>query len=399
MKPVAFGLVGAVFAKEMIETLRDRRTLVVAFVLPLVLMPVVTLGVPYLAERQQHRREEAPSRVVVVGAPRGGEVLASGIARGFIRPVESGDPRGALSGGAVDAILEVPEDFGSRLREGDGEVTIVFDESQPASAVARGRIEEVIASYGLALSEQRLREAGLSRQDLAPIRVTAHSIADRRRLGGALMAGLLPFFLAIWAVVGGQHAALDAGAGEKERRTLETLLVAPPPRWVLATGKFLAVAASSAAAVTVVIAAALVSLFAGAWWGLAGLARASLVVGAGPAIALAAVAISLVALLSALQLALSLLARSMREAQQFFTPVYLVVSLPAMAAPFLEGWERSAWTFLIPGLGPIFAFRGLLLRNLMPAYLTLTLASTGLYAGCCLALAVRALRGGPARRA
>jgi len=382
-------LVAAVFTKEMVETLRDRRTVVVALVLPVLLMPVVTLGVPYLAERQQHQREGAPSRIAVVGASRAPGLLAAGDGRSVIRSVDVADAHRALAAGTIDAVVEIPEDL---------VVIVVFDESRPASVVARRRVEEVVAAYSLARSEQRLRQAGLSRQDLAPIRVASHSVADQRRLGAVLLAGLLPFFIAIWAVVGGQHAALDAGAGEKERRTLETLLVAPAPRWVLAGGKFLAVTASSVVAVMVVIVATLASLRLGAWWGIAELARASLTISAGPALSLCAVAFGLVAFLSALQLALSLLARGVREAQQYFTPVYLVVSLPAMAAPFLEGWERSGWTFAAPGLGPIFAFRGLLLGTLAPTQLALTLASTGLYTACCLALAVLALRGEPAAR-
>ncbi len=390
-------LVAAVFTKEMVETLRDRRTVVVALVLPVLLMPVVTLGVPYLAERQQHQREGAPSRIAVVGASRAPGLLAAGDGRSVIRSVDVADAHRALAAGTIDAVVEIPEDLVPQ-RAGGGQVIVVFDESRPASVVARRRVEEVVAAYSLARSEQRLREAGLSRQDLAPIRVASHSVADQRRLGAVLLAGLLPFFIAIWAVVGGQHAALDAGAGEKERRTLETLLVAPAPRWVLACGKFLAVTASSVVAVMVVIAATLASLRLGAWWGIAELARASLTISAGPALSLCAVAIGLVAFLSALQLALSLLARGVREAQQYFTPVYLVVSLPAMAAPFLEGWERSGWTFAAPGLGPIFAFRGLLLGTLAPTQLALTLASTGLYTACCLALAVLALRGEPAAR-
>ncbi len=387
----AIRLLAAVFAKEMVETLRDRRTLVVALLLPVVLMPVVTVGVPYLADRQRHEREVSASRIAVVGAAHAPDLVAAGEARGAISVVQVADPQRALLRGAIDAVLDIPQDFTARLRAGEAQVTIAFDESEARSVVARQRLLEAVAAYSVALTEERLLAHGLTQHDLAPIQVTSRSLADQGRLGGALLAGLLPFFIAIWAVLGGQHAALDTGAGEKERRTLETLLVTPPARWILASGKFLAVAAASLAAVLVVIATTLASLRLGTLWGVADLRRASVEISAGSALWLCALSAVLVGFLSALQLALSLLARGVREAQQFFTPLYLVVTLPAMATPFLEGWERSGWTYLAPGLGPIFGLRGLLLGSLTPLHLALALCSTAAYGIASLALAVRAL--------
>jgi sodium transport system permease protein len=384
--------VSAVFRKEMVETLRDRRTLVIALLLPVLLMPVVTLGIPYLALRQRQQREATSSRVAVVGSASAPALLTAGAGQGHLIVVTVADPERALLAGQVDAVLEIPPDFASRLDAGNARVTVAFDESEPRSVVAHQRLQQLIATYAVSITEQRLLSRGLTRQDLAPIQIASRSVADQRRLGGALLAGLLPFFIAIWASLGGQHTALDVGAGEKERRTLETLLLTPPPRWVLGTGKFLAVLVASLGAVLVVIASTLVSLRLGAAWDLAGLARASVVLSTASTVWLIVVSSLLVAFLSALQLALSLLARSMREAQQFFTPLYLGVTLPAMAAPFLEGWEHSAGTYLIPALGPIFALRGLLLGSLAPTHLALALGSTAVFGVVGLALAVRAIK-------
>lgn len=392
---VPVGAAVAVFRKEMIETLRDRRTLVVALVLPVVLMPVVTLGVPYLAERQRQHRAIAPSRVAIVGGSFALDLLGEGAARGLIRQVDAADPVAALLGGRLDAVVEIPPDFAARVHTDGGQVTIVFDESEARSVVARQRLQDIVAGYGARLAERRLQAHGMSRNDLTPIRTTSRSVADQRRLGGALLAGLLPFFIAIWAVLGGQHAALDTGAGERERLTLDILLVAPPSRWALALGKFLAVTTASLGSVVVVIAATLVSLRVGAAWGLAELRRASVVISIGPALWILIVSALLAAFLGAAQLALSLLARSIREAQQYFTPLYLMMTLPAMATPFLEGWDQSGWTYLAPGLGPMFALRGLLLSDLDPVHLAATVGSTGLLAGLFLVLAVRWLHQEP----
>ncbi|HEX4841729.1 MAG TPA: ABC transporter permease [bacterium] len=383
----------AIFRKEMVETLRDRRTLIIALLLPVVLMPLVTLGVPYLASRQRQQRETAVSHIAVTGAATAPALVSAVTGQGHIEVVPVLDAGPSLQRGQVDAILEIQHGFRTRLAAGDAQVTVFFDESEPRSVMAYERVAQGVATYSATLTIQHLVARGISRRDLTPIQIVSRSVADRRRLGGALLAGLLPFFIAIWASLGGQHTALDVGAGERERRTLDALLLTPPSRTAVATGKFLAVLVTSLGAVVMVIAASLASLRVGGALGIADLARTSVSLSLGSTVWLVVVSTFLVGFLSASQLALSLLARSMREAQQFLTPLYLGATLPAMVAPFLEGWERSAWTYLIPSLGPIFALRGLLMGSLTPAHLTLALASAALCGATALAVAVWAVVG------
>lgn len=388
-------LIRAVFTKEAIETLRDRRTIVVALLLPVVMMPIVTLGVPYLSERQQSERARTASVVAVVNRSAAPNLVALGVNKKLIRVVEVKDPRQALIDREVDAVLQIPKDFAERIRRGSVEITVLFDEGEAGSIIARQRIQEVVAAYTAAITDQRLRSRGLSRRDLSPIDVKANNVADERRLGGVLLATILPFFISVWAVLGGQYAALDLGAGEKERRTLEALLVTPPGRWQIAAGKFLAVTVASMAAVLMVIVVALVTLRMGARWGLSELTRAAVVISAGPAALMILVAFLLVAFLSALQLTLSIYARSLREAQQYFTPVYLLLSLPAMAAPFLEGWGQIMWTYAVPGLNAVFVFRQLLLGAATMGHLMLTIVSTAVYTTMALTVAVYLLHQEP----
>ncbi len=388
-------LIRVIAMKEALETVRDRRTIIVALLLPVVMMPVVTLGIPYLAQRQQRERAKAPAVVAVVNRTAGSDLIALGEKRGLIKAVTVSQPKEALLARRVDAVVEIPKNFRTALARGTAAVTVLYDEGNADSVLARQRIADLVAAYAAGRAEARLRSRGLSRAALEPVTVRARNVADERRLGGVLLASLLPFFISVWAVLGGQYAALDLGAGEKERRTLEALLVSPPSRWHIAGGKFLTVLLASLAAVVMVIATTLITLRLGAHWGLAELRRAAVVISLGPAILLFLTACVLVAFLSALQLALSIFARGVREAQQYFTPVYLLLSLPALAAPFLEGWGRVGWTYLIPGLNAVFVFRNLLLGTASGWHLVLTLASTGLYTILALGLAVYLLHQEP----
>lgn len=384
--------VRTVLRKEGLEALRDRRTVIVAVLVPLVMTPLVTLGIPFLAQRQQERVQQAPAKVAIRGQSYALDLVAFGVDRHLITPVAGARPNEQLARHEVDAVLDIPATFATRLQAGKASVEVIYDESDPGSRLARHRLLELIASYSVHVTEGRLRARGLQAQDLAPIDVTFRNIADERMLGGALLAGLLPFIISLWAVLGGQNAALDLGVGEKERQTLDALLIVPSPRWTLAIGKVLAVGAASMFAVVVVIITTLVSLRIGAAWGLRELQRSSVGISIGAAVGLLVVAAVLVAFLSCVQLALSFFAHGLREAQQYFTPLYLFLVVPAMVAPFLEGWEHAPWTYLIPALNAAFAFRGLLLGTLERSALALTVLSLAAYATASLAVLVRLLQ-------
>ncbi len=381
-----------VLRKEGLEALRDRRTVIVAVLLPVVMTPLVTLGIPFLTQREVERVQQAPAKVAIRGQSNAPDLVAFGVARHLIAPVAGARPEEQLARREVDAVLDIPPTFANRLRAGRASVEVIYDTSHTGSRLARQRLLELIASYSVHLTEGRLRARGLQARDLAPIDVTVRDIADERRLGGALLAGLLPFIISLWAVLGGQNAALDVGVGEKERQTLDALLVVPSPRWTIAIGKVLAVGAASMFAVVVVIITTLVSLRIGAAWGLRELQRSSVGISISAAAGLLVVAAVLVAFLSCVQLALSFFARGIREAQQYFTPLYLFLVVPAMVAPFLEGWEYSTWTYAVPALNAAFAFRGLLLGTLERSALALTVLSLAAYATVSLALLVRLLQ-------
>src|SRR3972149_5025207 len=88
----------AVFRKELLEAVRDRRTLLLGLLLPVIVMPAVTLGLPYLALREEARLRNAPARVAVVGASELREFIPAATARGGIEGVAGRGPRGGRGG-------------------------------------------------------------------------------------------------------------------------------------------------------------------------------------------------------------------------------------------------------------------------------------------------------------
>jgi sodium transport system permease protein len=377
----------AVYAKEMLEAVRDRRTLFVMIVLPAIIMPAATLGIPYLAQRQQHMVQNVTPRVAVVGdAPR--LIHLASLTR-LITPVQVADPVAALRARRVLAVVRIPSHFEATIaRNGQAHVGILYDASDFESTAARLKVVELISRYSQQVVARRLAARHINPADLLPVVLDERNVATQRQVTGLLLASLLPFFIAMWAVVGGMSAAVDLAAGEKERGTLESLLVTPPSREALVVGKFLAVVTASIGSVIVVLVTMMLSLRWGYPYVLHTTQRLDVSLPLGTGVVMLGIALLFSALVSAVQLAISIYARSPREAQQYITPLYFVTVLPALAVQFISEWERSAWSYLAPVLNAFFIFRELLLGTLNWGHLLLAAASCALYAALALKVAV-----------
>ncbi|MDR7543277.1 MAG: ABC transporter permease subunit [Armatimonadota bacterium] len=354
----------AVFRKEMIETLRDRRTLVAAVLLPALTMPLVVLVAPALAQRQQEAWQQRPVRVAVQDDA-WGPLVAAGGRTGSVRVQAVADPQTALLRGQIEAVL-------SRDARREGLLLVLYDESRPAS-VAAARSVAALAAQTLGRGPGA-GSPGWGADLDRPVGIEVRNIATPERMGGALLASALPLFLAVWLLLGGQHAALDVGAGERERGTLEPLLAMPAARSALVAGKFLAVLAPAVLALIVMLSSGTGALVAGGGLLMTGPVR----VAVRPTTAglVMAVGVALAVLLSAAQLAVSLASRTLREAQQAFTGLYLVVALPAMLAPLAADALDHSWVPLVPVLNAVWAIRALLLESAAPPALAATIGST-----------------------
>lgn len=379
--------VRAVYAKETLEAIRDRRTLLVMILLPAIVMPIATLGIPYLEQRQRRVLTTSIPAVAIVGQANALVHLA--YATKLVRPVRANDPARALRERRVLAVLRVPPGMEASIaHDAQVHVTIQYDASDSESTVARDKVVALISRYSQQVVARRLVARHINPADLLPVVLDERNVATGRQLSGLLLAGLLPFFIAMWAVVGGMSVAVDLAAGEKERGTLESLLVTPPSREAIVGGKFLAVLTASVGAVGIVVTTMMLSLHWGYPYLLGTSKKLDVSLPLGTAVVLFGVALLFSALVSAIQLAVSIYARSPREAQQYVTPLYFAIVLPALAVQFISEWQGTLWVYLVPVLNTFFAFRELLLGTVNWAHLALTAVSCVFYATAVLDLAV-----------
>ena len=380
-------MVGRVAAKELRETVRDRRTLMMMIVIPIFLYPVLFVVMEQVAIFGQRKLAAEPARVAVEGAP--AELVRFLDGDSALRVVPAASVPAATAPGAVrERKVEAVVRLSPAPAEGGTESARVFyDASRERSRYARERVEARLDAWGDSLLARRLALRGLPVSFAQPLAVADSSVATASQLGGYALGRFLPMVLILMTVLGAFYPAIDLAAGEKERGTLETLLTAPVPAREIVAGKFVAVAAIGFAAATLNLASMLLSFQSGVFR-FAKAAGLSFSIPAHSALVVLAALIPLAVLFAALFLGIAVRAQSFKEAQNALTPVYLVSILPAVLAS-MPGIGFTPALAVVPVAGVAFLFRDLLVGGAPLVPSLLALGSTVVYAGAALLFAAR----------
>jgi sodium transport system permease protein len=365
-----------IFRKEMKDTMRDRRTLVVMVLVPILLMPLILVASVKLAEWSSRSQSEDVVQLMVSGGEYAPLLVTWLSADERIEVFqEQGDAAILLKEGAIDGNLIIPEDFMSGIYTGrEVRVGLEINSTRGNSAASVDKVKSAVAAYSELVVADRLEAMGLTTEVLNGVEVEAEDTATAEEKGGAFLGYLLPMFLVIFAMVGGMYTAMDISAGEKERKTLEALLMTPASRTEIVTGKFLAVAAVSVVTILLSMAAIFVTapLISGS------LGEMDLTLNVSAALIMLPVAVLLAAMFAALLLAVSIFARSYKEAQNYVTPLYLLAVLPVIVANALPSGNYPL-LYIIPGFNAVILFRELLVGDFVVSHIALTVVSSIVY--------------------
>jgi sodium transport system permease protein len=234
-----FEIVKVVFLKELRETLRDRRSMVIMFGIPLLLYPLLMLGTAGLGASKVQRMTQQIGRVAVINPAAAPHLIQRLQARDSgLQIIPDADPRAALAADRIDAILIVPASGEQNaLAARPVEIRVQLDRSRTAASFTERKIDRLLDDYKRWVIDQRLRARGVP-VDLAepPKSVTEDVSTSDRRLG-SILAVLLPNMLLIIGTLGAFYPAVNATTAERELGTLETLLVTPARKMELLLGK------------------------------------------------------------------------------------------------------------------------------------------------------------------
>lgn len=381
-----------VYRKELKDSLRDRRTLISMIVVPLLAIPLLTSMAGMMAAHTLRQAATEVPRIMALGGEDSPKVMASlRAAKTLILVPPATDFTNQIIDKRIRAAVVIPRDFDNTVARGEtAQVTIYNFAGEMKSGVASINLNAFFENLRNTTLVERLRAHDLPPQLLRPFNVVQTNVAPPAKVGGNALGGLIPYVILVFCMIGALYPATDLTAGEKERGTMETLLCSPVPRTDLVLGKFLMVLMASLATVLL----SMMSLGATFEIGKRALqpflAKAGALKFAMDPAGLAGILLLLMpaaALLSAVLLAISLYARSFREAQSYTGPMMFVVVVPALAA-LLPGLELNAPLALVPLMNVSLACKELAAGTWHWGYLGLIFVSSFVYAGLALSWAV-----------
>ncbi len=337
---------GVVFRKEVVDNLRDRRAASAALLYPL-LGPAILVLVLVVVGKSVSSRVEKPLALPVAGAEHAPALVAFLEQHGAKVEAAPGDPEAAVKAGDADVVLVIEEGFGADFAAGEpATLRLVVDDSRQSAMVSVTRAENLLAAYGSQIATLRLLARGVSPQVVEPLAIERRDVATPQSQAARFL-GMAPYFLIFSVFLAGMYLAIDTTAGERERGSLEPLLIHPVSRGAIVLGKYGATLVFTQVGVLVTIAGFVALLnfmpleqYLGA--------RYRLELGAIAGLFVLMVPIALLA--GALQILIATFTRSFKEAQTYLSLLPLAPALPGMFIAFLP-IKPKLWMMLIPTWG------------------------------------------------
>jgi len=281
----------------------------------------------------------------------------------------------AIQNKAVHAAVHLPVDLFDRLEEQaiSARVHVLHDSSISLSEEAHDRLAGFFAAIERSEVQRRLREAQLSPAFIEPIEMADADVATQSRRIQAVIGGLMPYLILMFCLAGGLYPALDLTAGEKERFTLETLLLSPVTRMEMASGKFVVVFVASLVATVLALLSMGITLNAGILPE-GTLEQFELQFETKALLLSASLLLPVAAIFAAALLGIGVFARSFKEAQSYTVPLQFIVVVPAVMAMFPNMETEMKWSW-VPLVNVSLLMKELLKGNYLWDFYGVTLAS------------------------
>ncbi len=377
-----------VFRKEVKDNIRDQRSLMSSFLLP-VFYPILLALIMGMTSKKVKSSKGKVVKLAVVGAEHAPAVVRH-LQQLKIKviPVKNG-LRALVKKGTYKVGIKIPKDFAKTFRSAKpAKITMVVDKSRRWGKTSSLRVHRALAGYAQKIGALRLVARGIHPQVVRPIAIQTIDTATQRDYA-AMLFSALPIFLMIIIFIGGLYVAIDTTAGEFERGSLEPLLVNPLTRFEFLLGKYLAVVLFATSGL-------LLSMFG---FGLVPLLISTEALGFQIQLSPLVLAqifllcIPLACLASAVQMLLATFSKSFKEAQAKLSIMMMVPIVPGLMLMFLT-LKPKLWAMMVPTLGEQLLINELLRGNpIPPLFFVVVYASTVFYTALSLFLANRMYQG------
>ena len=346
MKSGLLKRIWVVFGKEFQDNIRDRRALT-SMMMGTLLGPGLMLLLFFVLGRQFTAQAEKTLEIPVAGVENAPNLVAF-LAQNNINVVDPPEnPEGKVRTGDYDVVLVIPEDFGVELSQGrPAAIQIIVDESRQSSALAVERVRRALRAYNNTIAAMRLVARGVSPTVMDPLVVETIDVATPQSQAAQLL-NMMPYFIIFSVFLGGMHLAIDTTAGERERGSLEALLINPIARKELVVGKLGAIVVFTIASLTGTLVAFALML---TYVPLVDFLGTRISLDLGTLVVIFLISLPMTVLAGALQMIISSFARSFKEAQSYLSFLPLIPALPGMFLAFVPV-KPTIWMMTIPTFG------------------------------------------------
>ncbi|KTD90333.1 MULTISPECIES: ABC transporter permease [unclassified Pseudoalteromonas] len=389
-----------VYKKELKELLRDKKTLMFVVLLPVLIFPVIFAIVAFIGTQAALDADQKVNTYVIINGEyaqeftdkvfyhKSFELYKGSKTFNTIEELKAG-----VTAGDIDMGIYLPSNAVKTLDNGEqSKWQVVFNDAKSINFLF-DRVKELAQEYSDVLQAEKLKSFGIEesahKSILNPIEVVKVDTADKRENLGEKIGAYLPYLLIPLVLMGATYPAIDLGAGEKERGTLETLLLTPITRTELVLGKFITLLTTSIASTTITV----VSM--GCWVAVA-LAFADLdfiktafsTLAVTDLLMIFVLLLPLAAIFSSLALAISIYARTFKEAQNYMAPLSMGVFFPIIIS-IMPNMELTAKTAFIPVTNVALAIKDIIKGTVDYTFVGLIFLATVLIAGALLAFCVK----------
>lgn len=375
-----------VFKKEILDTLRDRRTLITAIVMPAVLMPFLLYGMSQLTASIMEKEENKKLKIALMDAP------ADFIARldtakfEIIPGIDKDLGRDRILADSLDALIGFHSKYNERINDmKSGKVEMWF---KSTNMMVKGRLSDIVDEYEEGILATRITELNLTKDAIDPINLIRYDIAPKNEQIGQMVGGFLPYIFIIFCFMGCMYPALDLITGEKERGTIETLLTVPASKFNILMGKVLTIALVGLSAALMTILGLVVAVKFLPDLPPDMLDALTNIVGIKFILMLFAMLIPMAIFFAGIISAMVVKAKSFKEAQSIVTPMSFIIIIPAVIA-LLPGIKLDWTTVFIPILNVALATKEIVAGTIQPIHYVVVLISLIILALASVAISYR----------
>ncbi len=379
-----------IFKKEILDTFRDKRTLITMIVVPLLLIPVLMTVVSSFQKKQMESAQAKDLTIAIESNGNGAAFVQQLKQRKDMKIVEGIDPvkfNDFIKEDSLDLALVIEDGFDTSLRSGKTADLTVFYNSTDESAIV-DRIETAIERYNNQMLNQRLDSLNTTKAMINPIKTSKKDVYTASESIGKMIGGFLPYLFVMFCFMGGMYPAIDLFTGEKERGTMETILTAPTSRLQILLGKMMVVVLAGVISGLLTIVGMYIAMNLNSDIPQEFLNVLNVILSPKVIILIILMLIPLTTFFAGILIPASIYSKSFKEAQSLIQPMAFVIIMPLIMA-MLPSFQLSYMTAMVPILNVALACKEIIADTIDYGHLAVVFVSLFAIAAIGIAVCIR----------